>query len=351
MIKKITLLAAMCLMFFGAARADEQRKVKLNNSDTTKKQIELPYGNIFLTVSEEDKDGQAEVVLEIENTHETCVLVLFGQTMDEKQLKKQTGITFDKTFPGQKGKRSADATTKMKTTSIPVPPSERMEVARILVDNGETEVIDMPIYIAKAKDKKYKKLILMEKEVQQLEIEVSMKPDEVLQDITNRCETLPNEIKGATFCTNKNHKGTSAAKLKESYAKQLQQLKDDIQKAMSNCAAGGKKAKNYQEMLSKIEAIDIESIETVSSCGKDATPKKEKKEKPKCKYEGSSYQKLYNTLDGLYQKIYGGKTTKKKVMAEVNAIYNCANSHNHWSTGAEYKSGITRIYNKINALP
>lgn len=356
MIKKITLLATLLFVFLGTSSADEQRKIKLNNTDQRKKQIELPYGNIFLTVSEEDKDGQAEVTLEVENIHETCVLVLFGHTMNEKEVKKQSGITFDKTFPGQKGKRTADQTTKMKQTSIAVPPMERMEVARFLVESGEDELINVPIYIAKAKDKKMKKLILMEREVQQLEIEVSMKPDEVLIGITNRCEKLQKEIANATFCTHKKHKGTSASKLKETYTKQINQLKSDIQKALDNCAAGGSKAKKYQEMMAALDAIDIENVKTVSSCGKDGSDKPEKKKEPVekkvvCKYENSSYQKMYSQLDSYYQQIYTGKTTKKKVIGTVNAIYNCAMNHSHWTTGTEYKSGITRVYNKIKALP
>lgn len=354
--RKITLFVVLLMMVLGSARADEQRKIKLNNTDANKKQIELPYGNIFLTVRDEDKDGQAEVVLEVENTHESCVLVLFGHNMNEKQLKKETGATFDKTYPGQKGKRTADATTKMKQTSVAIPPSERIEVARLLMDDGIAELVNIPIYIAKAKDKKFKKLILMEREVQQLDLEVSLKADEVLKGITSRCEKLPKEIEGATFCTHKKHKGTSAAKLKESYQKQKNQLIADIKKAMDKCEAGGSKAKKYEQMLTQIEAIDLDNVKTVSSCGKDGVEKEkpakpEKKETPKCKYEGSTLQSLYNKLDGYYQKIYAGQTTKKKVMAEVNAIYTCASSHTHWTSGTEYKSGITRIYNKIKALP
>ncbi|MBQ0050248.1 MAG: hypothetical protein KBT12_08475 [Bacteroidales bacterium] len=353
--KKTTLLLLLLLVCCLSSRADEQRKLNLNNTSNRTSHIELSYANIFVTEAEEDKDGQAVVTVELENTNETCVLVVFGQSMNEKEVKKQTGITFDKTFPGKSGKRTAENMRMMKEVSSAVPPMERITLCTFCLEDGEATTVDLPIYIAKPKDKKMKKLVLMERDLQQLDITASLQPDEQFNALSEQTAKLAKEIKGALYCNNKNHRGNDASDLKSSYKKKVKSLTGELLSAKKACNEGGSKAQKYQNLVDELASIDIDHLEEVSACKndkktKEKAPKVEKEKTESCKYENKTLQQLYNTLDDMYQKVYSGKTTKKKVMGEVNAIYKCVSSHNHWKTGTEYKSGISKIYNKINAM-
>ena len=106
MIKRVFIAAYIVLMTYLPSLADEQKKITLNNNDHTSETIELAYCNIFVSLKNVDENDNAEILIELENIHESNTLLLFDRAYDEKTLKKiYPSIRYDKVFGGSKGKR------------------------------------------------------------------------------------------------------------------------------------------------------------------------------------------------------------------------------------------------------
>ncbi|WP_455663859.1 hypothetical protein [Phocaeicola sp.] len=347
MIKKLLFLT----MFIFAAistYADEQFKVKLDNDNHSKETIELPYCNIFLAMSEAAEDGNVHVSVEMENLDESNVLILFDRAYIEKVLKKmRPSITYDKIFGGTKGRRTIESCKGLKNVLL-VPASEKYKVLDLPGKDGEVLVCRIPIYIAKYKGKSMKKLLLLEKQVIELNIEVELKPDEVYLNLNGAYDDLVKELADTVFCTNKRHR-PSLEKQKEPYIAQIDSLKKEIDEVIArhNWMSTDKGYKLYDELKCKLDSINLDERE--GDCGKHTYSHR-------CKYCSLSLQQIYHKLDDYYQKIYSSsdrKAAKSQVMNDVNLLYRCctdATCKRHareWRKGGEYKSKIIDRYNRI----
>ena len=311
----------LCLMAIGA-KADEQRKVTLSN-DHNKEMISLSYCNIFINLNEAS-DGEGEVSIEFENLSESKVLILFDRSYTEKQAKKLSPkMQFDKTFGGTKGKRVIDPYSEGLNTVTQLRPSDKQMLPSFKVENEAAKVVTLPVYIAKYKGKK---LILLEKQVIELNIEAELKPSAEYIQINTDCERLIREITNTGVCPNKSH-GTSVDKQKAAYQKRI------------------------NDMKAKIDGIEF----VERDCGRHRGPVAGHK----CNYCGLSLQQIYHRLDDLYKKIYSSsnrKQTKASVMSQVNALYNCCTDPKcskhaaQWKKGGDYKNKIVERYNRINSL-
>lgn len=323
MMNKLLLVLSIFIAFCNSAMADEQRKVTLN-SDTNKEQmIELPYANIFVSIKGIDDDGNANISIEVENIHEANSLILFDRAYDEKTIKKmKPSLIYDKIFGGSKGARVIENGKDIKSM-FRIRSSEREEVTSLMADGEHNLTCRMPIYIAKNKDKKGAKLLLLEKTVLELDIEVQIKPDEVYLNFNDTYNQLIEDIQKEKFCTNKNHKGTSYQKLKKQYEDKIAELKDQITNTVKtrDYKPSSNGYKKFMEIAEKLDSIDIESYK-VDHCSLDAvaTPAHS------CKYCNLSYKQLHDKLQNIYIQIHNGKN-KASFMAEVKAIKACIDSN------------------------
>ena len=331
------------------ARADEQRKVTLS-SDHNKEAINLSYCNIFLTMNQVD-DGTGDVSIEVENLSESNVLILFDRSYTEKQAKKMSpSLLFDKTFGGTKGQRILDACTPPATRVMQFRPSDKFNLFAVRLENEATSVVKLPIYIAKWKGSK--KLILLEKQVIELNITAELKPSAEYVDMSKQCEELIKNIERTGICPNSKHR-PSADKQKEDFQEKIDELKTKIDGIISShgWSSGDNGYRRYNELKSKLDGIKFAERD----CGRH----KAAVAGHKCSYCGLSLQQIYHKLDDLYKKIYSSsdrKAAKANVMSQVNALYNCCtdskcSSHaSQWKKGGDYKSKIVERYNRINSL-
>ena len=211
MIKKISILFVLLFSLITSSFADEQRKVKLDDDKHNKETIEVANFNIFLELIDVEENGNVKVKVELENLDESKGLSLFERAYDEKTLKKmRPKIKYDKIFPGSKGKRLIDACDSIKS-AIHLYPSQKELIMTLSAKDGETTKATLPIYIIEYKDKNYilwekQELILLQKEVIELEIEIDLKPGEAYVNITKECDSLLKEFDEVLFCTHKRHK-------------------------------------------------------------------------------------------------------------------------------------------------
>ena len=339
-------ILALCLVSLPMS-ADEQKKVTLS-SDHQMETISLGYCNIFATLNDSGNDERAEVTIELENLDETNVLVLFDQPYSEKSIKKMpTSIRFDKKFGGTKNKRIIDPCTPLNRVML-FQPSEKQNLVVAIVKNDMQTKVRMPVYIAKYKGKK--KLLLLEKQVIELDVEAELKPSKEYLDISGECEKLEKELAKKTFCANSRHK-PSLSKQKEVYEKQIEELKDRIDATIAShgWTQGDGGYKRFSELKVRLNVLNFRE----GDCGKHG------RTGHSCSYCSLSLQQIYHKLDDCYKKIYSSsdrQATKNSVMGQVNALYQCctdATCSKHaasWKKGGDYKTKITERYNRIKNL-
>lgn len=346
MIKRIFLIALFVVGTFLASFADEQKKIILNNNDHTTEIIELANCNIFVSLTDVDDNDNAEVTIEMENIQESKFLLLFERAYDERTLRKMDpSIRYDKIFGGSKGKRYIDVCSGINSTNN-IYPSERR---RLFVKAGTDKapiICKLPIYIAKNKNKSGSKMLLMEKNVIELEIHVQLKPDEEFISINESYDALISEIDSVTFCSNKNHKGESLKSLKSKYEGKINDLKTRIKTIVDSRGyyPQDKAYKKFMEVYGKLDAISLDE-KTVDSCTKDGKPRVHK-----CKNCSLTYEQIYKKLQDIYIDIYTGKKTKAEVLSEVESLQTCVSKNTSRAANNSIKSRITTYYDKIKSL-
>lgn len=346
--RKVFMCALLCLAVL-TGWADEQKKVTLS-SDHQKETINLSFLNIFVSLNQTD-DEKGDVSIELENLSESKVLILFDRSYTEKQAKKMTPrLQFDKTFGGTKGKRIIDPYSYQLNRVMQFRPSDKYSLPTLSVEGEQSTVVTLPIYIAKWKGSK--KLILLEKQVIELDIEAQFKPSAEFVDMSKRCDDLLQEIERSPICTNKSHR-PSADKQREELQTKIDELKSAIDDIVSKhgWSSTDNGYRRYNELKEKFAGVQF----VERDCGRHGKVKSGHQ----CSYCGLSLQQIYHKLDDLYKKIYSSsdrKGTKASVMSQVNALYNCCTATNcskhaaQWKQGGDYKNKIVERYNRINGL-
>ena len=332
--------------------ADEQKSVKLND-DHQEEQIRLAYCNLFVKMISSDDEGNAKISIEIENLDESNAIYIFGRAIPEKELKKLAPrIMFDKSFPGTKGNRNID-TYRPVGNVLYIEPTDKRLLPEIQITNAEKQLCRLPLYFAKYKKKRLlgadfgkNKMLLMEKQVLELEIEVEQKSDEVYIRLADECDKLIEEISKQTFCNNPRH-SPSLEKQEAPYKERIDNLKSEIDKRIDQkkWMSTDEGYRRYNSLKQKLSDIDFASLE--KDCGKRHG--QGSRTSQSCKYCKLSPQQIYHKLDDIYKTIYSSndrKATKESVMADVSLLYGCQKHSASWKN-SEYKSKITDRYNRI----
>lgn len=356
---KKLLLSLLCCLLASTGWADEQRKITLSN-DNQQETVNLSYCNIFVTLINPDADEAAKVLIEVENLDETKLLALYQQPYNEKQVKKlRPSFKYDKLFGGTKGKRIIDPCSLPMNKDVFVEPSNKYSLPHFNVQEGETMVVKLPIYIAKSKKDGIiqrilgkEKLILLRKQVIELNIEVSMKPSPEYLGFQKEVESIEKE----KLCGNSKHSPKLATQ-KQQQQKKIDAQKEKIMQAIQKHGwqEGDGGYRRYTALTQRLDAIDLDA--SVGDCGRHRVSGPTGHQ---CSYCSLSLQQIYHKLDDLYKKIYSSndrQATKASVMGQVNALYNCctatdcAKHASQWrSGGGGYKSRIQERYNRIQGL-
>lgn len=341
-----TILSLILCLLATATWADEQKKVSLSG-DNNKETVSLPFANIFVTMAGDDGEN-AKVDIELENLDESKVLILFDRSYTEKAVKKMSpSIIFDKTFGGTKGKRIIDATSLQVERVMQFRPSDKFQLPEITVANGEKQAVMLPIYIAKWKGNK--KLILLEKQLIELDVEVELKPSAEFTGFSSDVKSIERQ----TICPNAKHSPKLATQ-KQRYQEKIDQLKKKIEDAIvaHNWHEGDSGYIRYMDLIDRLDAINVDSH--TRDCGAHNDPDANK---PQCGNCNLSLQQIYHKIDDLYKKIYTSsnrQATKQSVMGQVNMLYQCASTHKthvtQWKRGGDYKTKIEERYNRIQRL-
>lgn len=351
--KAILLLLLAIISSVHCAYADETRTIKLDNKGHEKEAIQLSFCNIFVELQKTDEDDQYKISINLENVSEDKMLYLFDVPYNEKTLKKTCKLVYDKVFPGAKGKRVTESCEGL-SESCRLQPSESKNILNFQ-GNEENRKCRLPIYIACTTDMKFllvkkSKVSLAQKEVVELNIDVELKPDEDFVRLSNSTDSLLNEIGRQTFCSNRNHRGTSLKSLKRIYGKSIDELKRQTRQVLSSrhYMSSDKGYKQFAGILEKLSAVNLDSL-TVASCKNDRKAHKTKVQAThNCRYCSLSIGEIYKKMEAYYIDLHNGKKTKGQIMGEVDELYNCAQKNSKRATG-NYMSRISTYYSKIKS--
>lgn len=345
MIKKISLFFVLSFSLITVSLADEQHKVRLDDDKHSKETIECASFNIILELTDVKESGKVNVNIELENIGETRGVSLFDGKYKEKELKKKRPkIKFDKTFSGTKGQRVVTACDKLEN-SVHLYPLTMEQVITLSAEDGKTTSATLPIYVVEYKKRVFSNkhnLILLQKEVIELEIGIDLKPSKQLVDITNGCDSLLMEFDNTIFCTNKRHK-PSLEEQQGAFQHKVDSLVEKIDSIISyhGWFSSDKQHKLYTQQKKRIQDINLKDKE--GDCGKHVIVHR-------CKYCSASLQQISHKFDDIYQIIYISNersVTKAEHLGDVNALMNCAKRRRDWRR-SEYKDKIERLYKEIN---
>jgi hypothetical protein len=359
--KKTLLMMLFCLATL-TSQADEQKKITLSN-DNTKETVNLSYCNIFVTLMNPDSDDEfGQVLIEIENLDESKILALFHKPYKEKEVKKLSpSFQYDKLFGGTKGKRVIDPYNLETGQDVFIEPSNKHQLAAFNVPAEKELAVMLPIYLSKPKEGIVErilgkeKLLLLRKQVIELDINVELKPSAEYLGMVDEFNKLKKDVDNAVFCTHKQHRPNVEGQ-KEPYQQRIDELKAKIDAAISahGWGAGDKGYQRFNAIKEDLTKIDLSKQEGICRPHRTPVPKPHQ-----CNYCNLSLQQIYHKLDDLYKKIYTSTdraATKASVMGQVNGMYNCctdANCEKHasaWRSGGDYKNKIVERYNRIQGL-
>lgn len=358
MMKKFFISVILLFGFLTVSLADEQRLIKLNDFGHQSETVESTYCNIILSLERVGEDEDYIISVEVEDTDDNKILLLFDKPYAEKDLKRMS-IIYDKSFGGSKGiydkvfggingmRPPIDACPDLNGPKR-ICPSEKYTLYRIAGSTVSPVSCRLPIYISKYKNKSGKKILLLEEYVIELDINVRLKPDEEYIRLTDAYHALIGAIDTTYFCTNKYHKGESVDELKSRFQSKIGNLKTQIDSIIDTRGyyPSDKGFKKYKELSDSISAITFDE-RIVDHCPKD---KKDEPAMHKCKYCRLSYEAIYRKLENYYIDIYNGSKTKAQVLGEVEALYACVSRNKTRPRNNSYKSRITTYYNKIKSL-
>lgn len=359
MMKRIYLTALFVVASIITSFADEQKKITLNDKDHKTELIELAYCNIFVSLKDVDDNDNAQIAVELENTHESYILLLFDRAYDEKTLKKMsTSISYDKSYPRSMDRCDIDACQDINRT-IGLNPSQKTNLFSKSCTVNSPVVCRLPIYIALKKNKSGSKISLWAKDVIELEVLVQLKPDEEFISIDKECNSLMEEIKDLTFCAWKKHKEEKtikSLKTRGEYEGKINDLKKRIKETIESRGyyPQDKAYKKFMEIHDSIDTISLEK-RTIAKCARcrrippipDPLPRCCPKNN--CAYCSLSSDAIYNKMQDYYIAIHNGQKKKQQVISEVEGLYTCLIKCKKRKNDSKKSRAIT-YYSKIKSL-
>lgn len=345
------LLLMMAALFVSSCVfADEVHTIILSK-DTTKS-ISFGYCNIFVSRSDENDEDNPLIRVMVENTDDTEIMILFHHAYTEKDLNNlYPKITYDKYFIGTKGHRVIEPCENL-GNDLRINPTRKQEFTK-KVSAGGSHTFRLPFYFAKPRNKSGSKLLLKEKNVIELTVNVPIKQDPDYPRLKEATDKLVDSLTNISFCPNPLH----SLSIEEQEAP-YEELRNNLLHAIDSISqargwfqndAGYTKLR-YDSLKQVLKSIVFKDYE--KDCGRHWIPRPIKHN---CAYCSLSLEGVYRKMDGDYQKIYAAhgedrKQKKKKYEGEIKALYKCSKKNKQRKGNPALVSKIARLYNSFPRL-
>ena len=341
---KQILLAALCSFGVLAVSAQQVQGITVSASDPKPVEVTFDCCKVIITPSSVGNERMG-LTVEVENEDRDKHLILFGHSFTERDLKRhRPSIRFDKKAYGLNSRQIEVCKGLREGEKILQVAPTRSGILQYDVDNVERMKLDIPVYLAKHKERKFlskeKYLIMAHPQcILNVNIEWTSKLDELYDKLSGEYDALLKEMEEKGFCPRRSHR-VSLEKQQEPYEQRIQALLEEIAsvKSENRWSDRSEQYQRFKGLRTQLEEIDFKVFErSCGRCGVDPPPPHN------CPYCHKSADDVYRQLNTLYMKLDNGRTTKDEAVRQANAL-NAA-----WSRCPNFRANdrVNRVYNNI----
>lgn len=344
--KPLFLLSLLCFVTLGLLGQQVVTTTLNENDNCYSEPLKYANGSITVCVTYSEEDDQPALSLTLENTDESTSFLVFGHAWSKKELRKARIVN-------KTSNNKNTETSKFDGISFDqeIAPSEDFKFPDIEATSDEEFVCQLPFYIAKKKKGflgMCKKTVLYEKQIVELHITIDPKYDEeyieLQKEVDAICQEYQSKVDNNKFCSSPNHSPSLKSQTKK-YVEKRDKLKKSInrKRTENGWAEDSKPFRKYQELLTKLDSIDPETIHY--DCRNHGHS---------CNYCKLSLEEIYRKLENYYKSIYSGTKTKSDVWEDVTKLYNCysksSKNPDRKKESSVIKDGIQKYYNLIKNM-
>lgn len=345
----VLLLLCLCTSFF--ILADERIRIKIAANKEPKEETRESCHLSISATSPSNSDDDRITIL-IENKEEEHLFFLFNHSYTEKDLKK-LNIRFDKKSYGSTDRRLKSCNSVDGDDAIQIGPQDK-HLLKFRADVNPTE-IELPIYIAKYKNSKKNKFLILRREIISLNVEIEKEEeadDNGYERLYEAYNNLMSDLEEQSFCPNKRH-SPSLSEQERPYKERIDEIKDEIAdiKSAHGWRDNDRKYEQYKELLEKLENINFRIYE--KDCRKHkASYSNSNIRSHNCSYSSWSAEKVLSSLVQIYKKLDNGRISKESAVEKAKSIRReCTNKacplYGKMNKATDIKKEVEEYYNSI----
>jgi len=357
MIRRVLAALALLVCVCSAAFANQEVAVKLNTRDN-KVHFARVEGLAYVTfeyVRTEGHNARVRVVVENITNNPPFAVLVFRRETDESFLKQsKPKVEFEKTYPGERGRRRVHGTQEGYRHRHIIVPNEIDTLFTVDVALTSPKRLKLPLYLAKykardiaRKGKEYTNYKIFEEIILDVDIEVEgwSTDDATYVDMRNKVEQYKDSMRGVTFCPNDRHR-PSLEEQQRPYKEKKENLISEIQNILqynSDWMSTDAPHIAYSGLLS--ELYDVKLDHYVSDCGNHRAGPPAARHS--CGYCSLGAKELYHKLDDTYQRLHAGRITKQEAVKTANALNNCYQKNRSRKKDRFYGGKIAEFHKRI----
>lgn len=357
MIRRLTIILLSIIFTCSSLWADQEYTVSLERGGNSRATITLPYANVTFTLFEYGSQYSVEVSLE--NTTVSDALLLFKNSMGEKELKGiKPKIEFIKTYGGSKGNRNVYGCKNLAQAVIALTPADDAVLMKTDIKANSTTRLELPLYQAKFDPKQLNKkgtysikYQILNQDVPVFNIELKgWTPNDPEYIATKRAvDAFLQSLKTAAFCRDKRHK-PSLAEQQAPYIAKRDSLSDAIESILvkhREWISEDAPHIAYSALKNKLREIDLNDRNLICDDHKKKQQKVGKPNTHSCNLCSLSAKEIYHQLDDIFQQLHAGKISKDNAKKKAQSLYNCYQNSTKRKKDSFYSGKITGFYNRI----
>jgi flavodoxin len=364
------LLTLLVFCFASVSAFPQTANITLSDTHPTR-EVTIPsfnmseLGRFVFTKGETDGNGNAEVVIEIENNSNEFMFLLFNKYYRQDELRRQRPrIVFGKLFPGN----SIEKVEGSNLTEIKIFPFNDRRYAQIednvyrfprtTIKEGESKEYVIPLYLAKKKKCLfgYKIELVGKTDLNfNIFIEQSDKDYDRIKVLCDSIASLMEKVKTEKpFCTHRSHLPSYSKQIEPSINRILN-LQDLINHKLTdrNIHLTDARREQYENLLDALEKAQNYLTENYEhDCGEHIHH---------CDFCKLSLEQIYRKMDNYYIELKNANAEefadkKKAIMIEANRLYKCCtdptcSKHaSQWKQGGQIKQKIVERFEQLKKL-
>lgn len=323
-------------------------------------------GRFTFTKDETDGNGNVGINIEIENSSNEYLFVLFNKYYGQNELRKQKPrIVFSKIFPGN----TIEKVEGIDLSEIRVFPYDEHGLAdrdgnicrfpKTIITEGDSKKYTVPIYLAKKKKSLFcNRIELVGKIDINYEIIVE-RSDKDYDRIKATCDSIDLILRdlddNKPFCTHPSHRPSYNNQI-EPYVQRIASLQNEIEQKLGDRRhpLGEARLKQYKNLKEELERhYEYLTSDYKNDCGQH--------KKHTCQYCKLSLEQIFRKIDNSYIELSNADATefeakKKTLLREANALYKCCTDPTcdkhaaQWKKGGQIKQKIMERYEQLKKL-